>query len=205
MKNFVGRTERQIAADLDHRMMDLGADAPAFDTIIAVGANGSKPHHRPGSRRVKPGDPVLIDWGARVVGYCGDLTRVLFMGTIPPKFTELYTAVLSAQQAGVKAIRASVSCRSVDTAARSVIEKAGYGETFVHSLGHGLGRNVHESPSLSKISEQTLRAGMVVTVEPGIYIPGLGGVRIEDDVLVTARGAKRLSRLSSDIEKMILR
>lgn len=203
-KHFIGRTERQIAAELDHRMRDNGADAPAFETIVAAGPNSSRPHHRPGARRVKRGEPVLLDWGARAEGYCGDLTRVVFMGTIPPKFTEMYTVVSSAQNAGVKAIRPGRTCRSVDVAARGVIEAAGFGEKFVHSLGHGLGRDVHEGPALTKTNETHLRAGMVVTVEPGIYLPGVGGIRIEDDVLVTPRGAKRLSRLPRDIESMRL-
>ncbi|MBN1554953.1 MAG: aminopeptidase P family protein [Phycisphaerae bacterium] len=204
-KRFLGRTERQIAAQLDHRMRDLGAEAPFFETIVAVGPNGSRPHHRPGSRRVKRGDPILLDWGARLGGYGSDLTRVVFTGTIPPEFTELYTIVLSAQKAGIRSIQPGKTCKSVDRAARSVIEAAGYGEKFVHSLGHGLGRDVHEAPTLTKTNPKRLRAGMIVTVEPGIYIPGVGGIRVEDDVLVTSRGAKRLSRLPRDIEAMRLR
>jgi Xaa-Pro aminopeptidase len=203
-KHFLGRTERDIAAELDHRMRNLGADAPAFDTIVAAGANSSRPHHRPGSRRIRLHDPVLIDWGATVGGYCGDLTRVVFMGTIPPTFTELYTIVLSAQKSGIRAIRPGRACGSVDRAARDVIETAGYGENFMHSLGHGLGRDVHEAPTLTKTNDAKLKAGMVVTVEPGIYIPGVGGIRIEDNVLVTARGARRVSRLPRDIETMRL-
>lgn len=203
-KNFIGRTERQIAAELDHRMRDLGADAPSFETIVAAGSNSSRPHHRAGSRRIQSNQPVLIDWGARVGGYGGDLTRVLLTGTIPPEFTELYTVVVSAQKAGLRTIRPGKSCKSVDAAARGVIEAAGYGEKFVHSLGHGLGRDVHEAPALAKTNSQRLKAGMVVTVEPGIYIPGVGGIRIEDDVLVTSKGAKRLSRLPREIETMRL-
>jgi Xaa-Pro aminopeptidase len=204
-KYWIGRSEKQLAAELEYLMRLGGADEVSFPTIIAVGSHGSLPHYLPAGRRVRRGDPILIDWGARVAGYCGDLTRVVFAGTIPPKIAHLYEVVWKAQQAGIAAIRPGVRCSSVDAAARAVIEQAGLGEKCLHGLGHGLGREVHESPSLGRVDNRPLRAGMVVTVEPGVYWPGLGGVRIEDDILVTARGARWLSTLPRAIEHMVLR
>mgnify|MGYP001319117326 CR=1 FL=1 len=204
-KALIGRTERQIAAELEYRMRMLGADKPSFESIIAAGPNGSKPHYRPRDRVVRKGEAVLIDWGAMVDGYCSDLTRVVFTGTIPPKIAELYEIVLRAQQAGIAALSVGAACKKVDAAARQVVEDGGYGKQFVHGLGHGLGRQVHEAPSLARTSDTRLRCGMVVTVEPGIYLPGVGGVRIEDDVLVARQGPRRLSRLSRDLQAMVLR
>ncbi|MCE5327118.1 MAG: aminopeptidase P family protein [Planctomycetaceae bacterium] len=203
-KGFVGRSERELAAELEYLMRQEGADGPAFATIVAVSAHGSLPHHRPGATRVRGGDAVLIDFGATVDGYCSDLTRVLFVDKIPPKLLEIYEVVRQAQAAAIAAIKAGVSCSSVDEAARDVIEAAGYGPQFVHSLGHGLGREVHEAPRLAKLYRPRLKAGMVVTVEPGIYLPGVGGVRIEDDVLVTRGGCRRLSTLSVQASAMVL-
>jgi Xaa-Pro aminopeptidase len=142
-----------------------------------------------------------VDWGARAAGYCSDLTRVVFTGTISPKVAEMYEVVLAAQQAAVRAIRPGLRCGSADAAAREVIRQAGFGERFVHGLGHGIGRRIHEPPALARGQEAILRAGMIVTVEPGVYVPGLGGVRIEDNVLVTPRGARRLSRLPRRLEQ----
>lgn len=204
LASFVGRSEGQIAAELDHRMRMLGASGPSFETIVAAGPHGSLCHYRPGSRRVRRGEPVLIDWGAKVAGYCSDLTRVVFTATIPPKLGEVYQVVSRAQQAGIQAVRPGISGAKADQAARDVIANAGYGERFVHSLGHGIGRMIHELPVLSSLSKAPLRAGMVVTVEPGVYLPGIGGIRIEDDVLVTDTGHRRLSTLSRDIRAMVL-
>lgn len=201
---FVGRTERQIAADLDYRMRLAGADRTSFDTIVAVGAHGSLPHYRPDNTKVRPGQPVLIDWGASVGGYVSDLTRVVFTGRIPAKVAEIYQVVLRAQHAGIAAIGDGVAARDVDAAARDVIASAGQGERFVHSLGHGIGKVVHELPALSRLSSTVLRKGMVVTVEPGIYIPGVAGVRIEDDVEVAASGGKRVSSLSTEMRDWIV-
>jgi Xaa-Pro aminopeptidase len=203
-KWWVGRTERQLAAELEYRMRLLGADGPSFDSIIAVGPHGSLPHYRPGDTRVVDGQPVLIDWGAKVKGYCSDLTRVVLVGRIPPKLGEIYEVVRRSQAAGIAAARAGAALKSVDAAARKVIVDAGFGEQFVHSLGHGLGRQVHEAPGLAKLAKGRLRAGMVVTAEPGIYLPGVGGVRIEDDLLITATGCRRLTSLPRDIEAMRL-
>ncbi|RKY23956.1 MAG: Xaa-Pro dipeptidase, partial [Planctomycetota bacterium] len=201
---LIGRTEGQVAAELEYLIRQAGAQGAAFDIIVAAGANSSKPHHTPGATKIKFDQPVLFDWGAKVGGYCSDLTRVVFPGKIPPKFREIYDVVRQAQQAGIDAVRASVRCTTPDAAARAVIEQAGYGEQFTHSLGHGIGLDIHEAPGLARKSagaSEVLRAGMVVTVEPGIYLPGLGGVRIEDDVLVTATGCRRLTRLGRRIQE----
>lgn len=203
-KNWVGRTERDLAAELECRMCQAGADGVSFPTILAAGAHGSLPHYRPGSTRVKADQAVLIDWGAKVDGYCSDLTRVVFTGTIPAKLREIYEVVRLAQEAGIAAIRPGVSGKAVDAAAREVIVKAGYGDQFGHGLGHGLGREVHEAPGLGKLATARLKSGVVVTVEPGIYLPGMGGVRIEDDVLVTADSVRRLSSLPRNIDAMRL-
>ena len=203
-RKWVGRTERDLAAELDYRMRLAGAEGPAFETILAAGAHGSLPHCRPGSTRIRGDRPVLIDWGARVAGYCSDLTRVVFIGKIPPRLGKVYEVVRRAQAAGIAAARAGASCRAVDAAARGVIAEAGFGERIVHSLGHGLGRQVHESPGLGRTAKTRLRSGMVVTIEPGIYLPGTGGVRIEDDVLILPGGCRRLTSLPRNVEAMTL-
>lgn len=201
-KNFVGRTERDIAAELEYLMRRRGAERAAFETIVAAGAHAALPHYRPGPARVRPGDAVLIDWGAVVGGYCSDLTRVVFTGRIPSPIARVYEIVLRAQSAGAAAVGPGATCESADAAAREVIAAEGYGEAFAHGLGHGIGLEVHERPRLGTRAPELLRAGMVVTVEPGIYLPGVGGVRIEDDLLVTPGGRRRLStlpRLAADM------
>jgi len=204
-KALIGRSERRIAAELDYRMRLAGAEGPAFETIVAAGAHGSLPHHRPGAAKIRRGQAILFDWGAKLGGYCSDLTRVVFIGTIPPKIAEIYELVRRAQAAGIKALRGGAACKSVDSAARRIITRAGFGERFAHGLGHGIGMEVHELPTLAGTVTGRLRAGMVVTVEPGIYLPGAGGVRIEDDVLVTPGGPRRLSSLPRALEAMLLR
>ncbi len=204
-KAFVGRTEREVVAELDYQMCLAGAQEAAFPTIVAAGANASQPHYQAGQRKIRSGEPVLIDWGARVAGYCSDLTRVVFTDRIPAEIGRIYELVAAAQTAGIKAIKPGVLARTADRAARDVIAAGGYGEQFIHGVGHGLGREVHEAPIVAAASEQRLGKGMVVTVEPGIYLPGVGGVRIEDDVVVTAQGRRRLSSLPVDIKKMVLR
>lgn len=201
---LVGRTERRVAAELDHLMRLAGADVPAFETIVAAGAHSSLPHYRPAGRKIRCGDAVLIDFGARAAGYASDLTRVLFIGRIPRKLREPYEVVRRAQQAALAAIRPGVACKTIDAAAREVIAAAGYGDRFAHGVGHGLGRAVHEGPGLGKSASGRLRMGMVVTVEPGIYLPGVGGIRIEDDVQVTADGRRRLSTLPRAAATMVL-
>ncbi len=205
VRGWLGRSERDLAGQLEYLMRLAGGQGSSFETIVAAGANGSKPHYRPGGRKIRRNEAVLIDWGAVVDGYCSDLTRVVFTGKIPPKLVGVYELVRRAQKAGISAIRPGIACKSPDKAAREVIQAAGYGDKFVHSLGHGLGRQVHEGPGLSALNKRRLREGMVVTVEPGIYLPGIGGVRIEDDILVTRDGPRRLSTLRRDTSAMVLR
>jgi len=195
-----GMTENEIAGLLGYEMRQRGALNSSFDSIVGAGANGSLPHYRPENVKLQANSPLLVDWGAKYRGYCSDLTRVLFMDRVPEKIREIYKIVLEAQLAGIAAIKPGVTGKAVDKAARDVIEKAGYGKQFGHGTGHGLGRDIHEAISCSRLSKSVLEAGMVVTVEPGIYLPGLGGVRIEDDVLVTRTGHRVLSSLAKDIE-----
>lgn len=201
---WIGRSEQSLAAELDAAMRRLGATGSSFPTIVASGPGSSVPHYRPGLRKVRKGEAVLVDWGAVVDGYCSDLTRVVFAGTIPPALKDVYEVVLAAQQAGMESIRSGVHCKTADAAARKVIEQAGYGDKFIHGLGHGIGREIHEAPGVAARSDTPLRSGMVVTVEPGIYLPGVGGIRIEDDVLVTADGQQKLSSLSRSASSMTL-
>jgi Xaa-Pro aminopeptidase len=199
-----GMTENDIAGRLGYEMRKRGALNSSFDSIVAAGPNGSLPHYRPGEVKLQADSPLLVDWGARYKGYCSDLTRVLFFGTVSAKMREIYNIVLEAQMAGIAAIKPGVSGKKVDRAARDIIEKAGYGKEFGHGTGHGIGRDIHEAISLSKLSTTTLAPGMIVTVEPGIYLPGTGGVRIEDDVLVTETGHRVLSRLPKDLASAAL-
>ena len=207
--HVVGKAERQLAAELDHRMRLAGADQQAFPggTIVASGPNSAACHHRPTSRKVRPGDPVLFDWGAQVAGYRSDITRVVFVGSVPPKLRELYAIVLEAHDAAVAAMRPGVRAHTIDRVARGLIRAAGYGEAFRHGLGHGLGLDVHEWPGFGKRQGTAiaLKKNMVLTVEPGIYLNGIGGIRIEDDILVTADGHERLNSLPRRLERMILR
>ena len=200
----VGQTELELAARIEYEMKCRGASGPAFGTICAEGSNAALPHAHPGGRKFKRGSAILIDWGARVGGYCSDLTRMLFVGSIPPKLREVYAVVLAAQERALASIRPGQRMCDVDAVARRVIDDAGFGERFSHGLGHGLGLEVHEPPSLSWRSKEELEPGMVITVEPGVYLPGLGGVRIEDDVLVTAHGCRVLSRLDKSLERAVI-
>ena len=195
-----GVREADIAAELEHRMKSLGAEGLAFDTIVAAGAHGSKPHYRPAGARVRAGKTLLIDWGAVVGGYCGDMTRTFALGRWPRALREIYEIVLEAHEAAIDAAGPGKKCAAVDAAARSIIERAGYGRQFGHGLGHGMGLEVHEAPRLSRTSTDVLEPGMVVTIEPGVYLPGLGGVRIEDDIVITERGRRRLSTLPKAID-----
>ena len=194
----VGKSESQLAADLEHSLRGLGAEGAAFDIIMAAGPNSAKPHARPGAPKVKKNSVLLIDWGATVHGYRSDMTRTFGLGKWPKEISKVYDIVLEAYQAGVAAVEPGARCADVDEAARSVIRDAGYGKQFGHSLGHGIGLDVHEMPGLSSRSDMTLEAGMIVTIEPGIYLPGLGGVRLENDILVTPRGARNLCSLPMD-------
>jgi Xaa-Pro aminopeptidase len=192
-----GKSEREVAAYLEHRMRDLGADGRSFATIAAVDANGSLPHYIPADKKLGKRSSLLIDWGAKWGGYCGDLTRVVHLAKPGRTMGDVYDLVLRAQEAAIAAIRPGVKCTEVDAVARDIIDDAGHAEHFGHGLGHGLGLEVHEQPVLSKRAgkKDVLEPGHVVTVEPGVYLPGVGGVRIEDDVLVTDDGHEVLSRL----------
>ncbi len=193
-------SERQVAHELEHSMRRLGADRAAFEPIIAVGDHSALPHYRPGERRIGEAPFLLVDWGAALPsGYRSDLTRVLATGTVPDQLQELHGVVLKAQLAGIAAIHPGAKLKDVDAAARRVIEEAGYGDFFGHGLGHGIGLHIHEEPRLSSIAEGELQPGNIVTVEPGIYLPNFGGVRIEDDVLVTPDGHEVLSSLPKDM------
>jgi len=193
-----GVTEREIAARLEYEMANRGASGPSFPTIVACGSNSSLPHYEPGDRRTEPGVPILIDWGARVDWYCSDLTRMVWVGTVPPRFREIYGIALEAHDRAIAAIRPGLRAKEIDKVARDHITKAGYGAQFNHSLGHGLGLDIHEAPWVRKIGEEVLKPGMLFTVEPGIYLPGEGGVRVEDDVLVTEDGYEVLTSLPAD-------
>lgn len=184
----IGQTEQEVASRLSYEMSRRGANGPSFPIVVAEGPNSALPHAEPGDRVLKRGSPVLIDWGARYEGYRSDLTRMLFIGKIPPRFGRLYKIVLEAQRRAICVVRAGREIRQVDLLARSHIAKCGYGKQFGHALGHGLGLDIHEPPSLSSRNSAALEPGMVVTIEPGIYVPGVGGVRIEDDLLVTDPG-----------------
>jgi Xaa-Pro aminopeptidase len=187
-----GMSEQEVAFELEVAMHEAGADAVGFPTIAAFGDHAAEPHHAPGERRLARGDVVKLDFGSRVEGYHSDMTRTVAFGEPDPHIREVHRIVLEAQEAGAAAVRAGASAGDVDAASRSVIRGAGYGDHFAHSLGHGIGLEVHEGPTLRDGSEDVLPAGAVVTVEPGIYLPGLGGVRIEDMVLVEAKGSRAL-------------
>jgi Xaa-Pro aminopeptidase len=191
-----GATEGYLCGLLIAELRGRGAEGTSFEVIVAAGANSALPHYSTGDAPIKRDQPLLFDWGAVVGGYCSDLSRTFMLGRPDPKMPEIYKIVLEAQQAALSVLRPGVTTKQADTAAREVIKAAGYGEQFGHSLGHGIGRDIHELPSLRQSGEEDeLRPGMVVTVEPGIYLPDIGGVRIEDDVLITHSGHEVLSSL----------
>ena len=194
--SFVGRRERDVAWDITRLYHEEGADEPSFEAIVGSGPTGARPHARAGDRVIGSGELVVIDTGANVDGYMSDYTRTLATGELDGEMREAYEVVLAAQQAGLDAIRAGESGVDVDAAARGVIEASDFAGTFGHGLGHGLGLDVHEAPRLSTESTDTLAAGNVVTVEPGVYIEGRFGVRIEDDVFVTEDGLENPVRFT---------
>jgi Xaa-Pro aminopeptidase len=195
-------TECQLAYDLEHQMREFGASQAAFKPIIASGPRSALPHAIPSQQAIGGSPFLLVDWGSLVDSYASDLTRVLILGKVPAKYRKIYEVVKEAQQRAISAIRPGVTLKEVDRAARGLIEEAGYAKYFGHGLGHGFGLQVHEFPFISPIREGQLQPGMVVTVEPGIYLPDFGGVRIEDNVLVTPDGHELLSTLPRDFEAM---
>lgn len=190
-----GMREMEIAWAMEKGMRESGAESLSFPVIVASGANSALPHAVPGERAVRTGEPILFDWGARLHGYCSDTSRTLVLGDPDDRFLEVHRIVLEAQQAAIAAIKSGVSSRSVDALARGIIDRAGFGGRFGHGLGHGTGLAIHEGPRLSPIRDTILEPGMVVTVEPGIYLPDWGGVRIENQVVVREHGAEVLNTL----------
>lgn len=183
-----GVAERRIALDLEIKMREMGADEVSFPPIVGAGPLSAHIHHTPSDRELQKGDLVLLDFGCRREGYCSDLTRTVVLGSATEQQREIYQVVLEAQVNGIDAVAPRSRAQAVDARARGIIERAGFGDRFGHGLGHGVGLEVHEDPRLRRVSEDTLRPGDVVTVEPGVYVDGLGGVRIEDCVLVTESG-----------------
>lgn len=195
-----GMTEREVSLELEFFMRKHGADATSFETIVASGHRSSLPHGAASDKVLAAGDFVTMDFGAYMNGYCSDITRTIVLGPVTERHREIYEIVLEAQMLALDMIQPGMTGAEADQVARDVIAKQGYGEYFGHSLGHGLGMEVHEEPRLSRTSKIVLEPGMIVTIEPGIYIPGFGGVRIEDDVLVTTAGLQRLTTSNKQLE-----
>jgi len=192
-RGLVGRTEREVALDVEREMRERGAEDPSFPSIVASGAHGALPHADPRDERIAANTLVIVDMGCRVDGYCSDCTRTFATGDLEDEAIEVYELVLAAQQESLAAIHAGVEGREVDAVARNLIDAAGHGEHFGHGLGHGVGLEIHEAPRLAQTAEAALTSGNVVTVEPGVYLPGAFGVRIEDLVIVRDDGAEVLS------------
>jgi Xaa-Pro aminopeptidase len=190
----VGMTEREVAWRMEMAMRDFGADGISFDTIVASGPNGAMAHHRPSDRAIQAGEPIVIDMGAIVEGYCSDITRTVVVGEPDETFRKIYDIVLGAQLTAINTVRPGMTGEDCDDLSRAVIAEAGYGDNFGHSLGHGVGLAVHENPRVSPRSPDKLEPNMVFTVEPGIYLTGWGGIRIEDIVVLGDDGAKVLSK-----------
>ncbi|MGH9214384.1 MAG: M24 family metallopeptidase [Acidimicrobiales bacterium] len=191
-------TEAEVALELEWQMRRLGADGVSFETIVASGPNGARPHHRAGPRRIEEGDLVVIDFGALLDGYHSDMTRTLSVGECSPTQTHMWDVVHTAQAAGVAVVRPGTDAKAVDEACRAVIRDVGWGDAFVHGTGHGVGLDIHEAPRVAATADATLAAGHVVTVEPGVYLAEHGGVRIEDTVVVTSEGSRTLTRAPKD-------
>jgi Xaa-Pro aminopeptidase len=198
-RGLAGRTERDVARACEARLRELGAE-PSFPPIVATAANGALPHAEPGDREIGSGELVVFDMGALLDGYCSDCTRTFATGELDGEAGEVYELVRRAQAAALEAVRAGANGKEVDAVAREMIAEAGHGDRFGHGLGHGVGLEVHEGPRLATTSEDELREGNVVTVEPGVYLPGRFGVRIEDLVVVTADGHRNLSGLPKDLQ-----
>ncbi|HPA44281.1 MAG TPA: Xaa-Pro peptidase family protein [bacterium] len=193
-----GMEERKLAHLLEDRMWREGAEKESFETLVLFGARTSLPHGKPGNTLLSRGDPILMDFGCAWEGYCSDLTRTVFLGDPGSEFRAAYRAVWESQNAAVQAIRPNVPCRDPDAKAREVLQKHGRGNQFIHSLGHGVGLEIHEIPRLSPTEERSLLEGMVITVEPGVYVPDWGGIRIENMVVVRSDGAEVLNGSSTE-------
>jgi Xaa-Pro aminopeptidase len=196
-----GQREEEVAVLLASLLRETGHDEVSF-TIVASGANGASPHHEPGGRSIRAGDPVVLDFGGRVGGYCSDISRTVCVGVPPKGFQEVYDVVREAQDEAFRAVRPGVSGMEIDAVAREVIERAGYGERFIHRTGHGIGLETHEAPYISPENEEPLEPGMCFSIEPGIYLEGVFGVRIEDIVTVTEVGGNRLNRATRELETL---
>lgn len=195
-----GMTEQAAAWELEKRLRESGADALSFPTIVAAGPNAALPHAVPSDRPFQPGEPILFDWGVRLNGYCSDTSRTVMIGTPDEKFLSVYATVRKAQEMAIAGIHAGVTGKAVDKIARDLIDATEFKDTFGHGLGHGTGLMIHEPPRLSPLSPHTLAEGMIVTVEPGIYIEGWGGVRIENQVVVERERARVLNRLGTELQ-----
>lgn len=193
-----GICEREVAAEIEYQMRKRGASGPAFETIVAFGSRAALPHARPTAKRLRRNELVLLDLGVILGHYCSDITRTVFVGRAPKSIQTWYKAVLEAQGAAISAVKEGVSCGEVDAAARRVLEEHGLGHLFVHSTGHGLGLEVHEDPRVAKGQARRLEPGNVITIEPGVYAEGIGGVRIEDDVAIHAGRIEVLTRAPRD-------
>ncbi|MCI0768737.1 MAG: aminopeptidase P family protein [Chloroflexi bacterium] len=189
-----GITEREIAWRLEKSMREQGAESTSFDIIVAAGPNAAMPHHRPTDRPVEKDEPIIIDMGARLQGYCSDLSRTTFLGKPDDTYRRVYDVVLGAQETAIAAVQSGMTGHDADRLARDVIEKAGYGEQFGHGTGHGVGLVIHENPRVARNAKNELSDGMVFTVEPGVYLPGWGGVRIEDIVVLENGSSRNLTR-----------
>jgi Xaa-Pro dipeptidase len=196
--NLLGMRESELALKIELEIREL-SDGISFEPIVASGENAANPHHAPGDRRLRRGDMVILDYGAKWKGYCSDITRTIALGKPDERLLEIYEVVKEAQEKAYKAVRAGKKAKEIDAAARETIAKAGYGDYFTHRTGHGLGLDVHEEPYIGPDGEVILEEGMTFTIEPGIYVPGLGGVRIEDDVAVMDGRGKRLTRVEREL------
>lgn len=194
-----GIEEKSLADTIVHLLRQKGCEREAFDAIVVAGENAALPHGRPGKKLIAPGDMVTMDFGGIFEGYAGDMTRTIAIKPLTERFQDIYKKVREAQQIGLDTIKAGVSCREVDQQVRQCLQKHGLDQYFTHSTGHGVGLDIHERPTLSSSSEDTLMENMVVTVEPGVYIPGWGGIRIEDTVVVTTNGVEILTHSSKEL------
>src|SRR5271165_4171877 len=194
-----GVRESELAAELEYQMRNRGASGPSFETIVASGKRSALPHARPTAKKLRKNELVVLDLGVILGHYCSDMTRTVYLGRAPRRIREWYEAVREAQAAGVAAVEAGITCGEVDLAARKVLKTAGLEEHFVHSTGHGLGLEVHEEPRVARGQQVRLQAGNVITIEPGVYVKGVGGIRIEDDVAVRATGNEVLTRIKRDL------